>query len=110
MCRSLQGIGNGCARQGVEIEREPVQVTLNTELMDYTYPHLGIQVSCSKGTYLRSIAHDLGTLLGSGAHLSSLIRTRSGNFSLADCLDGEALFKAPLPEAKRLTLTHLRRV
>lgn len=80
------------ARKGIEIERAPSTVTLKTELLNYTYPYLHIKVSCSKGTYIRSIAHDLGVILGTGAHLSALTRTRSGPYLLADCLDGHALY------------------
>ncbi|MES2345661.1 MAG: tRNA pseudouridine(55) synthase TruB [Chlamydiota bacterium] len=77
------------ARKGIEVAREKVQITLSTMLLSYEYPRLELKVSCSKGTYIRSIAHDLGTLLGTGAHLSALTRTRSGAFHLADCLSLE---------------------
>jgi tRNA pseudouridine55 synthase len=79
------------ARKGLSIEREPVKVTLTTRLLRYEYPELEIEVSCSKGTYIRSIADDLGKLLGSFAHLSKLSRTRSGAFTLSQCLPQEAL-------------------
>ena len=77
------------ARSGVEIEREPVEITLHTELVSYNYPHLEFKVTCSKGTYIRSIAFDLGKLLGCGAHLIELTRTRSGSFHLSECVDLE---------------------
>ena len=89
------------ARKGVEIERKPVKLHVQTEIIAYEYPFLDIRVTCSKGTYIRSIAHDLGKLLGCGAHLSSLTRTRSGNFILSNCLDGERL------EASDLNLNEL---
>lgn len=76
------------ARKGIEIERKPVAVTLKTQLLSYEYPYLRLKVSCSKGTYIRSIAHDLGALLGTGAHLSALMRTRSGQYTLEQCVDG----------------------
>lgn len=79
------------ARQGIEVERKPVLVKLETTLLDYSYPYLKIKVSCSKGTYIRSIAHDLGKMLGCGAHLNELTRTRSGKFCLDQCLDGTIL-------------------
>jgi len=79
------------ARQGITIEREAVPVTLHTQLIDYTYPHLTLRVACSKGTYIRSLAHDLGAELGTGAHLSSLTRTRSGSTLITDCCDGARL-------------------
>jgi tRNA pseudouridine55 synthase len=79
------------ARQGITIERTPVPVTLQTELVDYTYPYLTLRINCSKGTYIRSLAHDLGELLGCGAHLSALTRTRSGSTLLEECCDGSRL-------------------
>lgn len=79
------------ARKGKEIERESVKVHMECELIAYSYPHLVLRVSCSKGTYVRSIAHDLGLKLGCGAFLSKLERTRSGSFHLKDCLDGGSL-------------------
>ncbi len=68
------------ARQGVTVEREPVEVTLKTDLIEYSYPYLRIYVACSKGTYIRSIGNDIGQMLGSLGHVSSLRRVRSGNF------------------------------
>ena len=60
------------ARKGIEVERQPVQVELETRLLDYHYPYLELKISCSKGTYIRSVAHDLGLALGTGAHLAAL--------------------------------------
>jgi tRNA pseudouridine55 synthase len=80
------------ARKGKEIERAPVQIQLKTELISYSYPHLTLNICCSKGTYIRAVAHDLGMRLGCGAHLSALVRTRSGPFHLKDCLDGAQLY------------------
>src|ERR1700733_12045023 len=79
------------ARQGKTIERKPVRVHLNTELIAYQYPFLTLRIVCSKGTYVRSIAHDLGCNLGCGAHLSKLQRIRSGKFHLKDSVDGSLL-------------------
>jgi tRNA pseudouridine55 synthase len=67
-----------------------------------TYPTLQLEVSCSTGTYIRSIAHTLGQLVGTGAHLSQLVRTRHGEFLLADSVPLEALqpdtpLLSPLP-------------
>lgn len=80
------------ARKGVTIERTAVPVRVETTVLAYEYPHLNIQVSCSKGTYIRSIAHDLGNILQCGAHLSALQRTRSGKFSLDNAIDGALLY------------------
>lgn len=74
------------ARRGITIERKPVMVDVKIELIRYEYPMLEIQVACSKGTYIRSLAHDLGQFLGCGAHLFELIRTRSGTFRLEECI------------------------
>lgn len=74
------------ARRNVEVERAPCTVHLHTTLISYSYPILELRIACSKGTYIRSIAHDLGVLLGCGAHVAELIRVRSGPFSLEDCL------------------------
>lgn len=82
------------ARKGLEIERKAVKVHLETELISYQYPFIKLRVKCSKGTYIRSIAHEIGELLGCGAHLSNLLRTRSGSFLLENCIDGEKI-KAP---------------
>jgi len=79
------------ARKGKTIERKSAKVRLETHLLAYTYPYLDIRVNCSKGTYIRSIAYDLGISLGCGAHLSLLERTRSGSFLLQDCVDGTTL-------------------
>jgi tRNA pseudouridine55 synthase len=80
------------ARKGIEIERKPVSVTLQTTLLSYAYPFLELQIVCSKGTYVRSIAHDLGSKLGSGGHLTELKRIRSGTFHIKDCINGALLY------------------
>jgi len=79
------------ARQGQTVERKSIGVHVEIEVLDYTYPFLDIRVNCSKGTYIRALAHDVGVSLGCGAHLSALMRTRSGKFYLSDCLSGERL-------------------
>lgn len=79
------------ARKGISIERKSVLVNLDTQLISYNYPYAVIKVKCTKGTYIRSIAHDLGARLGCGAHLSNLQRTRSGTFLLGNCIDGAML-------------------
>jgi len=80
------------ARKGKTIERSPAMVEVTTELIEYHYPKLVLKVNCSKGTYIRSLAHDIGSQLGCGAHLTKLQRTRSGLFHLDRCLDGNFLF------------------
>ena len=80
------------ARKGIEVERKAATVTVKTELVDYSYPELKLKISCSKGTYIRSIAFDLGRVLGCGAHLKKLTRTRCGPYHLNDSIDGSELF------------------
>lgn len=81
------------ARKGEVIERAPVKVTVQTRLISYNYPHLNLEVKCSKGTYIRSIAHDLGQMLGIGAYLTELQRTKCGDFRVENCMNGKNLFK-----------------
>ncbi|MBA3957172.1 MAG: tRNA pseudouridine(55) synthase TruB [Parachlamydiaceae bacterium] len=81
------------ARQGKTVERAPAKVRMETTLLHYEYPYATLSVTCSKGTYIRSIAHDIGERLGCGAHLIQLERTRSGTFLLDDCLDGSILYE-----------------
>lgn len=94
------------ARKGKVIERPPAKVRVSTELLDYEYPYLKLLVRCSKGTYIRSIAHELGEALGCGAHLSNLSRTKSGPFHLEHCIDGEQLFD-PAACIKQTILNHI---
>ncbi len=74
------------ARKGITIERQPVPVKVAIRLISYNYPMVVIEVSCSKGTYIRSLAHDIGQTLGCGAHLFELARTRSGTFHIGQCI------------------------
>ena len=83
------------ARKGVTIERESREVTVKITILSYEYPFLKVHVACSKGTYIRSLAFDIGNELGTGAHLSDLTRTRSGSFHLKDCLEGTLLQNPP---------------
>lgn len=79
------------ARKGIEVPREPKSVTMRIEILEYAYPHLTLNVHCSKGTYIRALAFDLGKALGCHAHLSELTRTASGRFTLDQCVDTEKL-------------------
>lgn len=79
------------ARKGIEVARAPCPVEVQTTLLAYAYPYLDLKIVCSKGTYIRSIAHDLGEKLGTGAHLSNLERTRSGDFHIRDCYSLEEI-------------------
>ncbi len=83
------------ARAGIEVDREPRRVRIDAiTLLAWEPPSLTIEVVCGRGTYIRSLAHDLGQALGCGAHLGSLVRTRVGPFTIEDALTVEALFDA----------------
>lgn len=79
------------ARKGIEIPRQSKKVRVQTTLLRYEYPFIEIDVSCSSGTYIRSIAHDLGQILGCGAFLETLRRTRVGPFLLEDAQSCQSL-------------------
>lgn len=81
------------ARKGEEIPRNPVPVTVALSHVTYNYPHLSLTVDCSSGTYIRSLAHDVGHSLGCGAHLIQLRRVRCGNFCVEEALPGHLLYK-----------------
>jgi tRNA pseudouridine55 synthase len=75
------------ARKGESIELPMKEIEIRTmELIRFELPFIEFRVVCSKGTYVRSLARDIGTALGSGAHLTGLIRTSIGNFSLSDAI------------------------
>lgn len=96
------------ARKGEEIAREPRFIRISTfELLSFHPPKLTFQLHCTKGTYVRTIAHDLGQKLGCGGHLSALRRTASGRFTIAQCTPLEEIEALPLPEiGKRLVPVH----
>lgn len=80
------------ARKGIEIERKPCPVKVAIDFVSYHYPTLTIKVACSKGTYIRSLANDIGEALQCYAHLTELTRLKSGQFAIGDCIDGELLY------------------
>lgn len=80
------------AREGKEIAREPVAVKIAAlELTSYEPPELAFTVRCSSGTYIRTLAHDIGATLGGGAYLTALRRTAVGPYRLADAVRLDAL-------------------
>ena len=90
------------ARKGEEIEREPRFIRIASfELTSFAPPKLTFTVHCTKGTYVRTIAHDLGKKLGSGAHLSALRRTGSGKFTISQCLPLDQIEALSLPEIEK---------
>lgn len=105
------------ARAGKPLQPEPREVEIaRLDLVAWDPPHLTLEVTCSAGTYIRSLAHDLGQALGCGAHLVDLVRLRSGRFHLEEAVPLEALLAAG-PQAWRqwllpleLAVEHLPRV
>ncbi len=78
------------ARKGEEVDLKPKLLVIDEiELMECNLPEIKVRVVCSKGTYIRALARDIGEALGSGAHLIGLVRTRIGDVRLEDCLDIE---------------------
>lgn len=76
------------ARKGEEVELKPKLLVIDEiELLACNLPEIQIRVVCSKGTYIRALARDIGEALQSGAHLTGLIRTRVGDVTLEQCLD-----------------------
>jgi tRNA pseudouridine55 synthase len=93
------------ARAGIEIERASRRVSIHRiDILDWQAPLLVIDVHCSKGTYIRTLAEDIGALLGCGAHLAALQRTGSGPLSLAGAVSLEALAALSEPERDALLL------
>lgn len=84
------------ARKGKTVEREAKPIHIYSYVFsEYTEPTARFRVHCTKGTYVRSLAHELGQRLECGAHLSALHRTQSGNFNVADATRLEDLVKLP---------------
>jgi tRNA pseudouridine55 synthase len=80
------------ARRGEAVELEPRAVRISSlELIEWLPPECVLDVHCSAGTYIRSLAHDLGQALGCGAHLSALRRTMSGHFDVKDAVTAPML-------------------
>ncbi len=88
------------AREGIEIERAPRDVVVESlALVSHAAPEAWIDVTCSKGTYVRTLAADIGAALGCGAHLAALRRTQTGGFALADAV-GLPAIEAATPAAR----------
>lgn len=80
------------ARKGIEIKREPQKITIHKiELLNYQWPLLKIDVHCSSGTYIRTLAHDIGQTLNTGAYLQELKRTKIGKFALEQAITVQEL-------------------
>ena len=78
------------ARKGEEVNLKPKTLVIDEiELLECNLPEIKIRVVCSKGTYIRALARDIGVALNSGAHLTGLVRTRVGEVRLDDCMQVE---------------------
>lgn len=91
------------ARRGDEAEIKSKQVTIREfEITRIALPEVDFRVTCSKGTYIRSLARDFGATLGCGAHLTKLVRTRIGEYRVEDALTMEAVeaMRPPRPEGE----------
>ncbi len=97
------------ARKGEEVEREPRFIRVAAwDLTGFSLPRFDFRLRCSKGTYVRTLAHDLGRKLGCGALLASLRRTATGSFHVSQALTMEQIEALSLPEIeKRLLPAHL---
>jgi tRNA pseudouridine55 synthase len=83
------------ARRGVEVEREPREVDIySLKLISWDPPRCTLEMTCSSGTYVRALVHDLGQELGCGAYVSGLTRLASGGFRLEDAVTLEAFAEA----------------
>jgi tRNA pseudouridine55 synthase len=90
------------ARKGVEVERPSRPVTVHSfDITSVQLPEFGFEVRCSKGTYVRTLVHDLGEALGCGAHLARLSRERQGGFTREDALAWDALARPDAADAIR---------
>jgi tRNA pseudouridine55 synthase len=96
------------ARQGIELDRPPRQVTIHSiEVSSFEPLEAVIAVQCSKGTYIRTLAQDIGRLLGCGAHLKALRRTSVGPFALDEAVELESLQSMPDPTSVLIALDAL---
>jgi tRNA pseudouridine55 synthase len=96
------------ARKGEEIDREPRFIRISSlEVLSFDLPKVRFRVRCSKGTYVRTIAHDIGQKLGCGAHLSALRRTCSGPLRIERAVELETfLAMSPAEIRKALLAPH----
>ena len=84
------------ARKGVEVERQPNEIEIyEIKLLEYAWPILKIEVQCAAGTYIRSLAYDIGTKLGVGAYCQELVRTKIGTHLLANAIDIQQIKDSP---------------
>ena len=97
------------ARKGIEVERKARLVHIyNFRFSEYHEPDAWFRLACTKGTYVRSIAHELGQKIGCGAHLLTLRRVVSGRFDIADAIPMEDIPKLSLPDLTNRVIPFLK--
>ena len=97
------------ARKGLEVERKARLIHIyNFRFTQYEEPYGFFCVGCTKGTYVRSLAHELGQKLGCGAHLATLRRTASGKFDVADAIQYEEALKLSESELEKRVIPFLK--
>lgn len=93
------------ARKGQEVEREPRFISVSRlELLDFNSPNGDFLMACSKGTYVRTLLHDLGNKIGCGAHMTALRRTEIDHFHIDNATPIDALEEMPHSEITRLLI------
>ncbi len=97
------------ARKGIEVPREPRLIHIyNFRFSDYQEPLGSFSIACTKGTYVRSIAHELGEKVGCGAHLASLRRSASGKFDVAQAIPLATALKLSPQELEQMVIPFLK--
>ena len=97
------------ARKGLEVERKPRLIHLYSfRFTQYEEPIGCFRVACTKGTYVRSLAHELGQKIGCGAHLKTLRRLISGKFDVANAIEFEEILKLSLAELEHRVIPFLK--
>ena len=97
------------ARKGMEVEREPRLIHIyRFNFSSYDEPLGSFELACTKGTYVRTVAHELGQKLGCGAHLSNLRRTRSGKFEISQASQFEEVLKLNPRELEKRVIPFLK--
>jgi tRNA pseudouridine55 synthase len=97
------------ARKGIEVEREARLIHVyNFRFTEYAEPLGKFRVACTKGTYVRSLAHDLGKNLGCGAHLSTLRRSASGKFDVADAKTLDEILQMSTAQLEKRVIPYLK--
>ena len=97
------------ARKGVEVPREPKLIHIYSfRFTAYDEPLGRFRIACTKGTYVRSLAHEMGGKLGCGAHLAELRRISSGKFNVANAAPLDHLLNLPLADLEKRVIPFLK--